>query len=143
MIGAAHDRILGLDYGTQRIGIAVTDPLGSMALPLQNIDGSKGWPYLVNELNTLIQKYSIGRIVVGNPKTLKGEIGLRAEEVLKFVDKLKRSIDTPITLWDERLSSKAVERILIEKGLSREKRKTQIDAEAAAFFLQGYLDAQK
>ena len=140
---AGHDRILGIDYGTKRIGLAVSDPLGTTALPLTSIDISAGWRKFMVGLDQIIGKYQPGHIVIGNPKTLNNKTGVAAENVRAFADKLRQSLTIAITLWDERLSTQAVERILIEKGLSREQRREQIDAEAAAFILQGYLDAHK
>lgn len=136
-------RVLGIDYGSKRIGFSISDPFGTTALPLTTIDRTDGWPNFLTQLNGFIAQYTVEHLVIGYPKTLKGEAGPMAENVTKFVERLKKSIQIPTTLWDERLSTAAVERIMIEKGMSREKRKTQVDAEAAAFILQGYLDAQK
>ena len=136
-------RVLGIDYGSKRIGFSISDPFGSTALPLTTIDRTDGWPNFLTKLNEVIAQYQVERLVIGFPKTLKGEAGPQAENVSKFVERIKKAIPIEIALWDERLSTAAVERIMIEKGMSREKRKTQVDAEAAAFILQGYLDAQK
>jgi putative Holliday junction resolvase len=130
-------RILGLDYGEKRIGVAVSDPLSLTAQPLGTVSH-------IGELESLMKKYEgIQEIVVGLPKTMRGEIGIQAEKVLKFVEELKGAFPLPVVTWDERLTTSVVEKELISAGLSRQKRKKVIDKSAAALILQSYLDRKK
>jgi len=130
-------RIIGIDYGEKRIGIAISDPLGITAQPAAVISN-------ISELKAIVGQYEgIDEIVVGLPKTMKGELGIQAEKVLKFVEELKNAFQIPIKTWDERLTTSAVTKTLIAGGLSRKKRKKVIDKSAAAFMLQGYLDAKR
>jgi len=129
-------RIIGIDYGEKRIGIAISDPLGITAQPAAVISN-------ISELKAIVGQYEgIDEIVVGLPKTMKGELGIQAEKVLKFVEELKNAFQIPIKTWDERLTTSAVTKTLIAGGLSRKKRKKVIDKSAAAFMLQGYLDSK-
>ena len=133
-------RILGLDYGTKRLGVAVSDPLGIIAQPIAVIDSSVA----IAELQKIIKEYSpVDEIVVGLPKTMKGEIGPAAQKALEFVATLKQNFGSKIVTWDERLTTAAVEKDLIAAGLSRKKRKQVIDKSAAAVILQGYLDTKR
>jgi putative Holliday junction resolvase len=132
-------RKLGIDYGEKRIGIAVSDPLEITAQPVAVIENGD-----FDGLLRIMKEYEeVEEIVVGLPKTLKGEVGIQAQKVLDFVEILKQKVSVPIVMWDERLSSAGVERTLIEAGLSRKKRKKVIDKSAATFILQGYLDSKR
>jgi putative Holliday junction resolvase len=156
-------RSLGLDVGGKRTGVAISDPRGILATPL-TVLASKDEDDLINEILKLVEQYKAERIVVGLPRRLNGEIGEQASKVTTFTDKLswraKRSnlnqID--VQLWDERLSTKAAERLKMEaygqggKPRSRAKRgarnhsfsaKAEVDAMAAAFILQGFLDSHR
>lgn len=136
-------RILGLDYGEKRIGVAVSDPLGFTAQGVVVITRSKDIGKDIAELKSIINKYGVEEIVMGLPITMKGEVGSSAKAVLEFVDKVKIALNLPIITWDERFSTAAAERVLIEADLSRAKRKKVIDKEAAVFMLQGYLDSKR
>lgn len=130
-------RILGLDYGEKRIGVAVSDPLLLTAQPVGAVEN-------IDRLKKLMEKYEgLQEIVVGLPKTMRGEIGIQAEKVLKFVEELKGAFQLPIITWDERLTTSAVEKDLISAGLSRKKRKKVMDQSAASLILQGYLDSKR
>jgi len=129
-------RILGIDYGTKRIGIAVTDPLGLGAQPLKVIENG---PKTFDELKDLIAEYSIGKIIVGLPKNMDGSIGLSAENVLSFVEKLKRTFDVPLETYDERLSTSEAQKTLINHDMKRADRKKTVDKLAAAYMLQAYI----
>ncbi len=130
-------RILGIDYGEKRIGVAVSDPLGIIAQGIAVIGN-------IEELAKIIGQYEkIDEIVVGLPKRMSGEIGIQAQKVLEFVERLKVAYPIPVSTWDERLTTAAAERTLISAGLSREKRKKVIDRSAAAYILQSYLDCKK
>jgi putative Holliday junction resolvase len=132
-------RIMGLDFGRKRIGIAISDELGWTAQGLETLerqDIRKDLDYLAH----LVKTYGVEELVVGLPRDQQGEIGLAANEVLAFIDLLKEKIDIPITTWDERFTTAAATRSLIEADLSRRKRKRVIDKVAAVLILQGYLD---
>ena len=137
-------RILGLDYGTRRIGVAVSDPLGLIAQGIAVLGKGETFADDLRELKRIIKKYDgVDEIVVGLPKRMSGEIGLAAEKVLVFVAELQKEFKLNIVTWDERLTTVMAERALIEAGLSREKRKKVIDQSAAANILQGYLDSKR
>ncbi len=133
-------RILGLDYGSKRLGVAVSDPLGITAQPIAVVDSSNA----VAELHKIVKEYSpVETIVVGLPKTMKGELGPAAQNVLAFVETLKQNFDLKIVTWDERLTTAGVTKGLIAAGLSRKQRKQVIDKSAAAVILQSYMDTRK
>ena len=134
-------RILGIDYGSKRIGIAVSDPLGITAQGVAVIGKGETYDHDIRELKRIIKKYGgVDEIVVGLPKTMEGKIGPQAEKVLAFVEELKKEFKLNIATWDERLTTLEAEKMLISAGLSREKRKRVIDKSAAANILQTYLD---
>jgi len=156
-------RTLGLDVGGERTGVAISDPHGILATPL-TVLASKDEDALINEILKLVKQYKAERIVVGLPRRLNGELGKQASKVTAFADKLswraKQSNlnQLDVQLWDERLSTKAAERLKTEAGgrgsklHSRAKRgarnhsfsaKAEIDAIAAAFILQGFLDSRR
>ncbi len=140
-------RIMGIDFGEKRIGIAMSDPLGITAQQVKVIDGKdvEGLLRIMKEYESLgsARDEGVSEIVVGLPKTLKGELGIAAQKVLDFVEILKQKVSIPVITWDERLTTVAVERTLIMAGLTREKRKKVIDKSAAAYILQGYLDRRR
>ncbi len=131
-------RILCLDVGTKTIGVAVSDPLGMIAQAIKTIRrGSGEWA----ELKALMSEYEVSEIIVGLPLNMDGSEGSQVKFVRKFTDALSSKFpQTPISLLDERLSTVAAERTLLEADLSREKRKDVINHMAAAYVLQGYLD---
>ncbi|MGO0060313.1 Holliday junction resolvase RuvX [Brevibacillus fluminis] len=133
-------RVIGLDYGDKTIGVAVSDELGWTAQGVETIRRQSGEKDLAR-LRELIGQYQVGKIVVGLPKNMNGTIGPRGELCQKFADKLAREFSLPVTLWDERLTTMAAEKMLISADVSREKRKKVIDKMAATLILQGYLDA--
>ena len=134
-------RILGIDYGSKRIGIAVSDPLGITAQGVAVIGKGENYDHDIRELKRIIKKYGgVDEIVVGLPKTMEGKIGPQAEKILAFIEVLKKEFKLNITAWDERLTTLEAEKMLISAGLSREKRKKVIDKSAAANILQNYLD---
>lgn len=133
-------RKLGLDFGDKRIGIAVSDALGITAQGKDYISRTD----LKKDLEIIkdyIEKYSIDEIVVGMPKNMDGSYGPRAKKTQEFVNFLKNNLKIPIKTWDERLSSKEAERILIKADMSRKKRKEVIDKMAASLILDSYLKA--
>lgn len=137
-------RILGIDYGDKRIGVAISDPLELTASGVAVIGKGETFDHDIRELKRIIKKYDgVDEIVVGLPKTMAGQIGPQAEKVLAFVEVLKKEFKLNIVTWDERLTTVEAERTLIEAGLSRAKRKKVIDKSAAAGILQSYLDRKK
>lgn len=131
--------LLGLDHGTKTIGVAASDPLGSMAIPVETIRRTK-FREDVKRLNELISDRNTIGLIVGFPINMDGSEGPRAQSVRAFVRNLESVIDFPIAFWDERLSTAAVERELIAADMRRDKRAAVIDAAAAAHILQGALD---
>jgi putative Holliday junction resolvase len=137
-------RILGIDYGDKRIGVAISDPLGLTAQAVAVIGKGEDFKQDINELKKIIKKYEgVDEIIVGLPKTMAGEIGKQAQKVLEFVGALKGSFKININTWDERLTTVEAEKTLISAGLSREKRKKVIDKSAATYILQSYLDRKR
>ncbi|MCL5781197.1 Holliday junction resolvase [Desulforamulus profundi] len=133
-------RIMGLDVGDKTIGVALSDPLGWTAQGLEVIR-RENVEKDIGRLSEIAQEYGVEKILVGIPKNMNATIGPQGEKVLAFIEQLKARIDLPIKTWDERLSTVAAERMLIQADVSRSKRKKVIDKMAAAVILQGYLDA--
>jgi putative holliday junction resolvase len=133
-------RILGLDWGEVRIGVAISDPLGITAQPQPYIVNDK---HLIPNLKDLVIRYSISSIVLGNPKQMNGQPGISSGKVSLFKDKLIGALGINVLLWDERLTTKMAEKALISSGTSREKRKTIIDSISAGMMLQSYIDSIK
>ncbi|OJT27411.1 Holliday junction DNA helicase RuvA [Archangium sp. Cb G35] len=134
-------RTLGLDYGTKTIGVAASDALGLTAQTVTTIRRTSLKADLA-ALKELVQEYEVERFVVGLPLNMDGTEGPRAEATRKFVDALTQALGLPVELWDERLSTVAAQRTLLEADLSRAKRREVIDQMAAQFILQGWLDAR-
>ncbi|MBZ0158854.1 MAG: Holliday junction resolvase RuvX [bacterium] len=132
-------RYLGIDFGTKRIGIAVSDGLGLTAQPLSTLEPSSEQEAL-GAIQELIDQYGVIEVVVGLPKNMDGSLGPAAEAALAFAKRLEEGGTAKVTMWDERLTSRAAERLLIEADLSRAKRKRRVDQMAAILILQGFLD---
>ncbi|HOW59430.1 MAG TPA: Holliday junction resolvase RuvX [Candidatus Omnitrophota bacterium] len=132
---------LGLDFGEKRIGVAVVPRGTTIAFPVCVIF-RKGREQVLAEIKRLLTEHKAETLVVGLPKTLRGELGPAAEKLLKEIEWYRLQIQVPIVLWDERLSSKEAERILLDADVHREKRKEVIDQLAAQRILQNYVDAQ-
>ncbi len=133
-------RILGIDYGDRQIGLALSDPFGWTA---QGLEVLKNTDQIWNELQDLVEKHQVEKIVLGWPKNMDGTLGERAVLAQEWAEKLEKLLNLPVILWDERLTTVAAEKILLEADLSRKKRKKIVDQMAAAFILQNYLDSQK
>lgn len=131
--------LMGLDHGTKTIGVAISDTGLMIASPLETIKRTK-FKDDAARLLALIAEHKIGGIVVGLPLNMDGSEGPRVQSVKAFVSNMEKLTDLPIAFWDERLSSQAVERTLIEADRSRARRKELIDKLAASFILQGFLD---
>ncbi|MGL4800529.1 MAG: Holliday junction resolvase RuvX [Cellulosilyticaceae bacterium] len=136
-------RILGLDFGTKTTGVAVSDPLGFTAQGIEIIRRTD--PYnlgeTINRIKALCIDYKVEKIVLGLPKNMNNTIGERGEHTLKFKEKLEKTLELPVELWDERLTTVSAESMLISADVSRQKRKQVIDKVAAVIILQNYLDA--
>lgn len=133
-------RILGLDVGDRTIGVAVSDPLGFTAQGITTIRRKS----IENDIQMLIEicnKYNVETIVSGLPKNMNGTIGPQSEKVLAFCEEIKEKIKLPVKMWDERLTTVAAHKAMLEADLSRAKRKKIVDKMAATYILQGYLDS--
>ena len=135
-------RLMGLDYGSKTVGVAVSDPLGLTAQGVETV-----WRKQENKLRQtlarieeLISEYQVERIVLGYPKNMNNTIGERAVKSLEFKEKLEKRTGLPVVMWDERLTTAEAERTLMETGVRRENRKQYLDQMAAVLILQGYLD---
>lgn len=134
-------RALGLDVGTKTIGIALSDELGWTAQGLETLRRNEEEPREdFQKIAELTKQYNVEQIVVGLPKNMNGTIGPSGERSQEFVEQLKEFVTCEITLWDERLTTIAAEKMLISADVSRKKRKKVIDKMAAVMILQGYLD---
>lgn len=132
-------RIMGLDFGSKTIGVAMSDELFWTAQGVKTIRRSKNE---LRELGELIKGYEVREIVLGYPKNMNGTKGPRCEATEEFAGILRGEFGLEVILWDERLSTVAAQRSLIEADVSRAKRKNVIDKMAAVFILQGYLDSR-
>ncbi|HSG95193.1 MAG TPA: Holliday junction resolvase RuvX [Afifellaceae bacterium] len=135
----AGQRLIGLDLGTKTIGLALSDPGLMIATPLRTVRRTK-FGTDAAELLDLCERENVGAIVLGLPVNMNGTEGPRAQATRAFARNLGKLTDLPIILWDERWSTAAAERVMIEADLSRAKRAEKIDAAAAGFILQGVLD---
>ena len=132
-------RLIGLDLGTKTIGMALSDPGLTIATPLRTIRRTK-FSADAAELLEVCERESVGALVLGLPINMNGTEGPRAQATRAFAGNVQKLTDLPIVLWDERWSTAAAERAMIEADLSRAKRANKIDAAAAGFILQGVLD---
>ena len=135
-------RILGLDYGSKRIGVAVCDELGMTAQGLATI-ARKNRQQDLEEIARFIRTYNVEKIVIGYPIRLDGTEGIQCEKISKFASLLESTFSLPIIKWDETLSTKEAEEILIRANMRRDKRKNIVDRVAASLILQGYLNSQE
>lgn len=137
-------RIIGLDFGDKTIGVAVSDELGWTAQALEVIQRKSGSLDVdIKRISELVEQYAAGEIVVGLPKNMNGEIGPRGEICIEFAERLKLTLNMPVQLWDERLTTISAQRTLLQADVSRKKRKKVVDKMAAGLILQGYLDRHK
>lgn len=136
-------RIMGLDYGTKTVGVAVSDPLGITAQPMETIErkSENKLRKTLARIEALVEEYGVEKFVLGFPKHMNNDIGERAEKALEFGEMLQRRTGLEVVMWDERLTTVEAERTLIESGVRRENRKQFVDQIAAVFILQGYLDS--
>lgn len=135
-------RIMGLDIGDKTIGVAVSDLMGFTAQGVKTIK-RVGKKKDIEELKAIIKERQANKIVSGLPKNMNGTLGPQGEKVIKFCELLEQETGIKIEYWDERLSTVAAERTLIQGNVRRENRKSVIDMVAATIILQGYLDRQR
>lgn len=137
-------RIMGLDYGSKTIGVAVSDPLGLTAQGVEIIrrEEENKLRKSLRRVEELVKEYKVEEIVLGFPKNMNNTIGERAEKSLQLKETLERRLGLPVVMWDERLTTVEANRTLMETGVRRENRGKYVDMIAAVFILQGYLDAK-
>ena len=133
-------RILGLDVGTKRIGIAVSDELGWTAQGIKTLHRNNGQSDF-GEIRDIAREYGVEKIVVGLPRNMNGSLGPQAEMTLGFAQELREILGVPFITWDERLSTVEATKMLIRADLPRKKRKQKVDMTAAILILQSYLDS--
>ena len=135
-------RIMGLDFGSRTVGVAVSDSLLVTAQGLEIIRRKEEnkLRQTLARIEELILEYEIGEIVLGMPRNMNATEGERAELTLEFREKLERRTGLPVTLWDERLTTVAADKAMMEAGIRRENRREYVDRIAASLILQGYLD---
>lgn len=136
-------RTMGLDLGSKTLGVAVSDSMGWTAQGLETIKINEATKdFGIKRLGEIINEYEVSKIVLGYPKNMNGTIGPRGEASQDFAKYLEKKFKLPVFLWDERLTTMAAERVLIDADVSRSKRKKVIDKMAAVLILQGFLDKQ-
>lgn len=138
-------RIMGLDFGTKTVGVAISDPLLIAAQGKEIIrrDKPSKLRQTLARIEELVQSEEVSEIVLGYPKNMNNTEGDRVEATKEFKDMLERRTGLPVTLWDERLTTVAADKYMMDAGIRRENRKDYVDEIAAVFILQGYLDSKK
>lgn len=136
-------RIMGLDFGSKTVGVAISDPLGITAQGVEIIrrTAENKLRRTLARIEALVSEYQVTSIVLGLPKNMNNTIGERAEKSLAFKEMLERRTGLPVIMWDERLTTVSANRTLMESGVRRENRKEYVDMIAAVYILQGYLDS--
>ncbi len=137
-------RIMGLDYGSKTMGVAISDPLLITAQGIEIIRREKETKLrkTLARIEELITEYEVTEIVLGFPKNMNDTVGERGEKSLELKEMLERRTGLPVTMWDERLTTVAADKAMMEAGIRRENRKDYVDQIAATFILQGYLDSK-
>lgn len=138
-------RIMGLDFGSRTVGVAISDPLLITAQGVEIIRRKEEnkLRQTLARIEELIVEYQVEEIVLGLPKNMNATEGVRAELTNEFREKLERRTGLPVVLWDERLTTVAADKTMMEAGIRREKRKEYVDMIAATLILQGYLDLRQ
>lgn len=137
-------KLIGLDVGSKTIGVAVSDELGLTAQGIKTIQWDENNLRSADrELEEIIKEHQIGKAIIGLPKNMNGTIGERGEASERFAKHMEKVYHIPTVLWDERLTTMAAERILLQADVSRKKRKKVIDKMAAVMILQSYLDSNR
>ena len=136
-------RIMGLDYGSKTVGVAISDPLGLTAQGIEIIrrTSENKLRRTLARIEELVREYEVTTIVLGFPKNMNNTVGERGEKSLEFKEILERRTGIPVIMWDERLTTVSANRTLMESGVRREDRKEYVDMIAAVYILQGYLDS--
>ncbi len=136
-------RIMGLDFGSRTVGVAVSDALLITAQGIETVQRKSPGKLrqTLARIEALIQEYEVDRIVLGFPRNMNHTEGERCQKTLEFQEMLEKRSGLEVILWDERLTTVAADRVLMESGVRREKRKSYVDQIAAVFILQGYLDS--
>ena len=136
-------RIMGLDYGSKTVGVAVSDALGLTAQGIEIVrrKSENKLRQTLARIEEIAKEYGVEKIVLGFPKHMNNDIGERAEKSLEFKEMLERRTGQPVVMWDERLTTVEADRTMMETGIRRENRKEYVDMIAAVFILQGYLDS--
>jgi len=137
------ERILGIDYGSRRVGLALSDPLGIIAQPIDALQQSS---HLINDIQSVIEREQVRIVVVGLPLNLKGQEAKTAQEVQKFVEQLRSTVSMQVETWDERFTTAIAQKTLLTMGTKKKERQQKngrIDSMAAAVMLQNYLDSRK
>ena len=137
---ARGQRLLGLDVGSKTIGLALSDPSLTIATPMETVRRGKRFRDDAATLESIVAQQGVGGLVVGLPLNMDGSEGPRAQSVRQFARNLLERADVPLAFWDERLSTAAVTRTMLDADLSRRRRAELVDKMAAAFILQGFLD---
>ena len=133
-------RFMGLDVGDKTLGVAFSDELGWTAQPYKTLSRKNIREDLEN-IRCLLEEHRVRAVIVGLPKNMDGTVGRQARAVMAFAGRMEKELGIPVILWDERLTTVAASRVLIQADMSRSKRKKQVDKIAAALILQGYLDS--
>ena len=137
-------RIMGLDFGSKTVGVALSDPLLVTAQGLEIIRRKSPGKLrqTLARIEELVKEYEVSEIVLGYPKHMNNTEGERCEKTREFAQMLEKRMSLPVILWDERLSTVSADQVMMESGVRRENRKEYVDKIAAGFILQGYLDRQ-
>lgn len=135
-------RVLAIDYGSRRLGVAISDPMNIIAQGLPTLENDRA---LYEQLHVIVRDHPIGCIVVGMPYNLKGELGVKAKEVEEFIERLRTEVGIPVITWDERFTSKLAQSAMQEMGTKKMKRRRKgaVDQMASVLLLQSYLDRRK
>ncbi|GAE88172.1 Holliday junction resolvase RuvX [Acetivibrio straminisolvens] len=135
-------RIMGIDYGDSRIGIAISDPFGWTAQALETINWKADIEVPIKRISELVEEYGVKTVIIGFPKNMDGTVGARGEKTIEFIDLLKQRVKgIEVIKWDERLTTVAANRTMHEMGVKKSKKKLVVDQIAAVYILQGYLDS--
>jgi putative Holliday junction resolvase len=134
-------RVLAIDHGTKRVGLAISDETRTIAQPLEFVPAEPA-AKLLQRLQAMVAERNVSQVLVGLPRNMNGTYGPAADKVREFVAALEKVLTVPVKTWDERLTSAQANRFLIETGMRREKRKERVDQTAAAILLQSYLDSR-
>jgi len=134
-------KILGIDHGEARIGLALSDDLGMLAHPFETIDGRAKTAAILRQIAGLVTTKKIERVIIGLPRNMNGTYGPAADKVREFADKLKTTLSIPVQLWDERMTTLQAQRSLHDAGRNVKNSRKVIDQVAAVIILQSYLDS--